>query len=107
MTKAKRYDTVVLRESIGMFQQGEKGAVVEVYTMPYEAYDIEIITDEGKTIGLLEGVRPQQVERLPAPDEHVRFAAIRIEDDGERAAVHFSDGTQVIVQAEELHVWAR
>jgi hypothetical protein len=49
MTKANRYDTVVLLESIGVFQKGEKGAVVEVYTTPYEAYDIEIVTDKGKT----------------------------------------------------------
>ena len=55
MTKAKRYDTVVLLESIGRFQKGEKGAVVEVYTTPYEAYDIEIVTDEGQTKGLSEG----------------------------------------------------
>jgi hypothetical protein len=62
--KINRYDTVKLREPIGAFQKGEKGAVVEVYTRPYEGYDIEIITDEGKTIGLLEGVRPQQVELI-------------------------------------------
>lgn len=61
MTKAKHYDTVVLVETIGVFQKGEKGAVVEVYTTPYEAYDIEIVTDEGKTKGLAEAVRPQQV----------------------------------------------
>ena len=36
MTKAKRYDTVVLLEPISTFQQGEKGAVVEVYSTPYE-----------------------------------------------------------------------
>jgi hypothetical protein len=105
--KIKRYDSVELLEPVGAFQKGEKGAVVEIYTTPYEAYDIEIITDEGKTKGLAEGVRPQQVERLPVADEHVRFAAIRIEDDGERAAVHFSDGTHVIVQAEELYTRAR
>lgn len=39
MPKARRYDTVVLLESIGAFQKGEKGAVVEVYTTHYEAYD--------------------------------------------------------------------
>ena len=61
MTKAKRYDTVVLLKSIGMFQQGEKGAVVEVYTTPYEAYDIEMVTDAGKTKGMAEGVRPEQI----------------------------------------------
>ena len=49
MTKAKHYDTLVLFKPIGRFQKGEKGAVVEVYTTPYEAYDIEIVTDEGKT----------------------------------------------------------
>ena len=49
MTKAKRYDTVVLLEAVDGFQKGETGAAVEVYTMPYEAYDIEIVTDEGKT----------------------------------------------------------
>ena len=99
MTKAKQYDTVVLRETIGPFPQGEKGAVVEVYTTPYEAYDIEIVTDEGKTKGIAEGVRPEQIE-VPAA---VRFACIRVEADGTRAAVRFSDGTEVTVQAEELY----
>jgi hypothetical protein len=74
--KIKRYDTVELLEPIGAFQKGEKGAIVEVYTRPYEAYDIEIITDEGKTIGLLEGVRPQQFERLAGEDEHIRIAIL-------------------------------
>jgi Domain of unknown function (DUF4926) len=81
MTKVKRYDTVVLLESIGKFQQGEKGAVVEVYTTPYEAYDIEIVTDEGKTKGLAEGIRPEQIEVSPK----VRFASIRVEAEGTRA----------------------
>lgn len=62
MTKAKLYDTVVLREAVRAFQKGEKGAVVEVFTTPYEAYDIEIVTDEGKTKGLVEGVRPEQID---------------------------------------------
>jgi hypothetical protein len=65
MTKAKRYDTVVFLEPIGVLQKGEKGAVVEVYTTPYEAYDIEIITDEGKTKGIAEGVRPEQIGMSP------------------------------------------
>ena len=99
MTKAKRYDTVVLLESIGMFQQGEKGAVVEVYTTPYEAYDIEMVTDAGKTKGVAEGVRPEQIAVSP----QVRFASIRMEAEGTRAAVRFSDGTEVIVRAEELY----
>ena len=66
MTKAKRYDTVVLLETINGFQKGEKGAVVEVYTTPYEAYDIEIVTDEGMTKGLIEAARPKQIEAVPA-----------------------------------------
>jgi hypothetical protein len=70
MPKAQRYDTVVLLEPVGAFQKGEKGAVVEVYTTPYEAYDIEVVTDEGQTKGLAEGVRPEQIE-VPAK---VRFA---------------------------------
>lgn len=99
MTKAKRYDTVALLEPIGKFQKGDKGAVVEVYTTPYEAYDIEMVTDEGKTKGVAEGVRPEQIEVPPK----VRFASIRIEAEGTRAAVRFSDGTEVIVSAEELY----
>ncbi len=66
MTKAKRYDTVVLLEAVNGFQKGEKGAAVEVYTRPYEAYDIEIITDEGTTKGLVEAIRPEQIEVVPA-----------------------------------------
>jgi Domain of unknown function (DUF4926) len=88
MTKAKRYDTVVLLESIGRFQQGEKGAVVEVYTTPYEAYDIEIVTDEGKTKGLAEGIRPEQIEVSPK----VRFASIRVEAEGTRLQYDFPTG---------------
>jgi len=99
MTKAHQFDTVILRESIGTFHKGEKGAVVEVYTIPYEAYDIEIVTDEGMTKGLLEGIRPEQIEKL----SHIRFMSIHIEADGSRASVRFSDGSEVIVQADELY----
>ena len=103
MTKAKRYDTVVLLEPMGKFQKGEKGAVVEVYTTPYEAYDIEIVTDDGKTKGIAEGVRPEHIEVSPK----VRFASIRVEAEGARAAVRFSDGTEVTVSAEELYAQLR
>jgi hypothetical protein len=82
-----------------MFQQGEKGAVVEVYTTPYEAYDIEMVTDAGKTKGVAEAVRPEQIAVFP----QVRFASIRIEAEGTRAVVRFSDGTEVIVSAEEFY----
>jgi len=103
MTKANRYDTVVLLEDIGGFQKGAKGAVVEVYTTPYEAYDVEIVTDEGKTRGIVEAVRPQEVEVIPSIRAGVRFASIRIEDDGACAAISFSDGTRLTVQAEEMY----
>ena len=74
MTKAQRYDTAVLLEAINGFQKGEKGAVVEVYTTPYEAYDIEIVTDEGTTKGLIEAVRPEQIEVVPTTPTDARFA---------------------------------
>jgi hypothetical protein len=103
MTKARRYDTVVLAEPIGVFGAGEKGAVVEVYATPYEAYDIEIVTDEGKTTGLLEAVRPEQIEVASAAPPGVRIASIHLRDDAAAAAVSFSDGTEVTVTAEELY----
>ena len=68
MTKLNRYDTVVLREAVAGFEAGEVGAVVEVYTTPYEAYDVELVADDGTTKALLEALRPQQLE-VP-PTEH-------------------------------------
>ena len=60
--KAKRYDKVVLLESVGDFPKGAWGAVVEVYTTPHEAYDIEIMSVDGRTIGLADAVLPEQFE---------------------------------------------
>jgi len=99
MPKAKRYDTVVLLEPIGAFPKGEKGAVVEVYTAPYEAYDVEIVTDEGRTKGLVEGGMP----RADRGAYEGAFGAVRLEADGTRAAVRFSDGSEVTVSAEALY----
>lgn len=48
---------------------------------------------------LAEGVHPEQIE----VSLKVRFASIRVEAEGTRAAVRFSDGTEVIVSAEELY----
>lgn len=103
MTKVKPYDTVVLLEPIDIFQKGEKGAVIEVYTIPYEAYDLEIVTDAGQTKGLIEGVRPHQIELLTSEPVSIRFEFIHIEANGARAAVRFSDGTEMMVAAEELY----
>ena len=79
MTKAKRYDTVILTHAVGSFAKGEKGAVVEVYTTPYEAYDIEFVGDDGRTKGLLEAVRPEQLEVVAAAGPGVRFSTIRLD----------------------------
>lgn len=106
MTKAKRYDTVLLAEAIGPFARGEKGAVVEVYTTPYEAYDVELVGEDGRTKGLLEAVRPEQLEVLAAAGTGVRFANIRLEAGGTSAAVQFSDGKELHVSAETLHALA-
>jgi hypothetical protein len=62
MAKAKRYETVRLREAVGDFPAGQVGAVVEVYASPYEAYDVEIVDDDGHTRGLLEALRPEQID---------------------------------------------
>lgn len=86
-------------EPIGVFRKGGKGAVVEVSTTPYEAYDIEIVTDAGKTKGSVEGVHPEQI----AVPGRVRFSSIRVEADGTCPAVRFSDGSEVMVSAEELY----
>ena len=75
----KRYETVVLREAIGGFRKGELGAVVEVYTTPFEAYDVEIVADDGTTRGLLEAVRPSQIE---AADAAARRIAPSLADAG-------------------------
>jgi hypothetical protein len=101
MTKVKRYETVVLTEPIGNISSGTKGAVVEVYTAPYEAYDIEIVNDEGETAELLEGVSPDQVEPITAVKP--TFAAIDLVNGGTQVKILFSDGSQVTVNAEELH----
>lgn len=101
--KAKRYDSVVLLEEIDGIPRGSKGAVMEVYSTPYEAYDVEIVTDEGKTEGLLEAVRPEQFQRLTEVPAGVRLTAIEIADGGARAEVSFSDGTHLTVGADELY----
>ena len=103
MTKARQYDTVVLAEAIDRMPKGERGAVVEVYTTPYEAYDVEIVGDNGRTKGLLEGLRPEQIEVAPSGEAGLRFSSIALDGDGVRAAVSFSDGTHTTVTPEQLY----
>lgn len=105
--EVKQYDTVILLTPIAGFPKGEKGAVVEIYTTPYVAYDIEIVDDQGKTKGLLEGVRPDQVKPLLSLNGAIRVTSIQIEGNGTRAAVHFSDGKEVLLQANELYAMAK
>ena len=105
MPKAKLYDKVVLLESIDDFPKDAWGAVIEVYTTPYEAYDIEIMTDDGKTVGLADAVRPEQfevgkIDSIPAADH---FQSIQLEEDGRNAVILFSNGVQITVSADELY----
>ena len=105
MPKAKRYDKIVLLESVGDFPKDSWGAVVEVYTTPYEAYDIEIMTDDGRTIGLADAVLPEQFE-LKTNDSipsAVRFQSIQLREDGNHAVILFSNGMQITVSADELY----
>jgi hypothetical protein len=105
MLKAKRYDKVVLLESVDNFPKDAWGAVVEVYTTPYEAYDIEIMTDDGRTIGLADAVRPGQfeVKKLDSIPSDIRFQSVQIEKDGSHAIIGFSNGAQITVSADELY----
>jgi hypothetical protein len=101
MTKMHRYETVILTETIGNIPAGKKGAVVEVYTLPFEAYDIEIVNDRGETQGFLESVLPEQITKITA--EKPTFAAVDLVANGQEAKILFSDGIEVTVSAEELH----
>ncbi|MBM3240949.1 hypothetical protein FJZ31_32100 [Candidatus Poribacteria bacterium] len=99
MPKAKKYDRVVLLESVGDFPKDAWGAVVEIYTTPYEAYDIEIMTDDGRTIGLADAVRPGQfdVKKLDSIPSGVHFQSVKIEKDGSYAIIGVSNGVQITV----------
>ena len=41
-------------------QKGDIGAIVEVYSKPYEAYEVEFCDIKGKTIALLT-LKPEQI----------------------------------------------
>ena len=41
-------------------QKGDIGAIVEVYSKPYEAYEVEFCDTKGKTIALLT-LKPEQI----------------------------------------------
>lgn len=103
MSKIAPYDTVILKEPIGPYPKGAKGAVIECYTIPYEAYDIEIVTDEGVTKGILEDILADQIEKVTP----VCFVSIDVEANGDRATVRFSDGTETILHAGKLYTQRR
>jgi hypothetical protein len=48
---------------------------------------------------MVEGVRPEQID-VPG---RVHFTSLRVEADGACTMVRFSDGTEVMVSAEELY----
>jgi hypothetical protein len=66
---------VVLLEAVGGFERGTVGAVVEVYAVPDAAYDIEVVTDDGRTEGLIEAVRPDQIRVVAGKPRSVVAAA--------------------------------
>ncbi|MCA9966089.1 MAG: DUF4926 domain-containing protein [Anaerolineales bacterium] len=100
----QKYQTVRLLEPIASFSKGELGAVVEVYTFPYEAYDIEIVADDGQTKGLLEAVHPEQIEAVFSPQP--QLTAVSLAPDGTKANIRFADGTEIILTAADLYAHA-
>lgn len=46
------------------FKRGQRGTVVEVFTEPREAYDIEIRDDQGDFLGFAYSVRPEQISNI-------------------------------------------
>ena len=62
MTKANRLDVVELVDPVGGFPQGRLGTVVEAYSAPREAYDVELVDGRGRTAALLEGLAPEQIQ---------------------------------------------
>ena len=67
---------------------------------------VEVVGDDGRTKGLLEAVRPEQMEVVASAGTGVRFTDIRVEKNGACAAVRFSDGKELHLSAEELHAQA-
>lgn len=41
--------------------RGMKGAIVDVYSHPYEAYEVEFCDDEGRTVAQL-ALTPEQIK---------------------------------------------
>lgn len=53
--KFAMYDTVIVLNNYlneGVLK-GESGAIVDVYTEPHEAYEVEFLDEEGKTKAIL------------------------------------------------------
>ncbi|MFS6938991.1 MULTISPECIES: DUF4926 domain-containing protein [Neisseria] len=55
-------EVVQLQQDFPRFnlRKGDIGAIVEVYSNPYEAYEVEFCDNEGKTIALLT-LKPEQL----------------------------------------------
>ena len=55
-------EVVKLQQDLPGFnlQQGDIGTIVEIYSNPYEAYEVEFCDTKGKTISLLT-LKPEQL----------------------------------------------
>jgi len=98
MTKAKRYDTVVLLESIGMFQQAKKGQWWKSIRHPTKP----MISKWSPTPARRKGSRggPSRADCRVSAGAFLPPSAWRQRN---TCGVRFSDGTEVIVSAEELY----
>jgi len=63
--KYSLFDVVVLEEDIPEYNLkiGMIGAIVDVYTEPEEAYEVEFCDSDGKTMGML-ALRPDQISHV-------------------------------------------
>ena len=67
----KLFDSVELLEDVydedfvdgALLRRGFRGAIVDVYLAPHEAYAVEVFDADGRTIGLVT-LQPHQVRRI-------------------------------------------
>jgi len=66
--KAQLLDVVEMVEDLPEYgvKRGEKGAVIEVFDNPEEAYMIEFVDESGTSSRIADVVRPNQIRMLHA-----------------------------------------
>lgn len=69
MNEPRLLDTVICTEDFPQAQvlTGDLGAIVEIYTQPHLAYEVEFVNPDGTTRALL-ALEPNQVRRLSTRD---------------------------------------